>query len=83
MQSSQTKLIGFANLNNESRKFANSIAVFTVCLSAIVIGQGCTNLGAIRQVDVGFGGLEIETWEPNEFNNQEYRRSTNGVWYRK
>ena len=71
------------DLKNDSRNCANSIAISAVCLVAILVGQGCTNLGAIKQVDVGFGGLEIETWEPNEFNNQEYRRSTNGVWYRK
>lgn len=71
------------DLKNDLRNYANSIAISAVCLVAILVGQGCTNLGAIRQVDVGFGGLEIETWEPNEFNNQEYRRSTNGVWYRK
>ncbi len=83
MQSSQTKPIAFANLNNESRKFANNIAVFIICLSAIVIGQGCTNLGAIREVEFGIMGMQIETWEPNEFNRQEFQRSTNGVWRRK
>ena len=83
MQSKVIKPIASANLNNESRKFANSIAVFMVCLSAIVIGQGCTNLGAIREVEFGIMGMQIETWEPNEFNRQKFYRSTNGVWYRK
>ena len=70
-------------LKNDSRNYGNSIAISAVCLVAIIVGQGCTNLGAIREVEFGIMGMQIETWEPNEYNRQEFQRSTNGVWYRK
>ena len=70
-------------LRNDLRNYGNSIAISAVCLVAIIVGQGCTNLGAIREVEFGIMGMQIETWEPNEYNRQEFQRSTNGVWYRK
>jgi hypothetical protein len=72
-----------ADLKSASRSCANSIAILVICLVAILVGQGCTNLGAIREVEFGIMGMQIETWEPNEYNRQEFQRSTNGVWYRK
>ena len=70
-------------LKNDLRNYGNSIAILVICLAAILVGQGCTNLGAIREVEFGIMGMQIETWEPNEYNRQEFQRSTNGVWYRK
>jgi hypothetical protein len=52
-------------------------------LWAIVVGIGCSNLGAIRDVRLGFTGFEIETWEPEEYKFGEWQRSTNGVWNRR
>ena len=70
-------------MKNDLRNYGNSIAISAVCLVAIIVGQGCTNLDAIREVEFGTMGMQIETWEPNEYNRQEFQRSTNGVWYRK
>ena len=68
MQSSQTKPLASVNLNNESRKFANSIAVFIICLSAIVIGQGCVNLKNAKsfEIDSPFVAIEYEALEADE-----------------
>tara|TARA_R100001086_G_scaffold243221_1_gene171832 strand:- start:896 stop:1054 length:159 start_codon:yes stop_codon:yes gene_type:complete len=52
-------------------------------LWAIVVGSGCSNLGAIRDVRLGITGFEIETWEPEEYKFNEWQRSTNGVWNRR
>ena len=49
---------------------------------AIVVGQGCT-IKNIKDLDIGFSGLELETWEPSEYTVQgEFQSSTNG-WFRK
>ena len=83
MPSSQTRLAASANSSKESRRLGSNIAITTICLWAIAVGIGCSNLGAIRDVRLGITGFEVETWEPEEYKFNEWQRSTNGVWNRR
>mgnify|MGYP001199398117 FL=1 len=83
MPSSQTRQAAFANSSKESRRLGSNIAITIICLWAVAVGIGCSNLGAIRDVRLGFTGFEIETWEPEEYKFGEWQRSTNGVWNRR
>tara|TARA_R100001082_G_C4297204_1_gene130764 strand:- start:374 stop:625 length:252 start_codon:yes stop_codon:yes gene_type:complete len=83
MPSSQTRQAASANLSNESRRLGSNIAITIICLWAVAVGSGCSNLGAIRDVRLGITGFEIETWEPEEYKFNEWQRSTNGVWNRR
>ena len=83
MLSSPTKHHASANSSKESRRLGSNIAITIICLWAIVVGSGCSNLGAIRDVRLGITGFEIETWEPEEYKFNEWQRSTNGVWNRR
>ena len=49
-----------------SRSWLNSrssIATITICLSLLAL-TGCQNLVNVKNLDLGFGGLEIEFYEP-------------------
>ena len=64
------------DLNNGSRSCVSNIGILISCILAIVVGQGCT-IKNIKELDIGFSGLEVETWEPNEYTVQgEFQSST-------
>ena len=51
---------------DSSRSWLNSrssIATITICLSLLAL-TGCQNLVNVKNLDLGFGGLEIEFYEP-------------------
>jgi len=41
----------------------NSTGIITICLSLLAL-TGCQNLVNVKNLDLGFGGLEIEFYEP-------------------
>lgn len=70
------------DLSNDSRSCVSNIGILVTCILAIVVGQGCT-IKNIKDLDIGFSGLELETWEPSKYTVQgEFQSSTNG-WFKK
>jgi len=72
----------YASLNSDSRNSANSIAIIIICALAILIGQGCM-VRNIKELEIGFTGLDLETWEPSEYTTNGEWSSTNKVFKRK
>tara|TARA_A100001201_G_scaffold72325_1_gene65981 strand:- start:809 stop:1054 length:246 start_codon:yes stop_codon:yes gene_type:complete len=56
----------FAAWKKGSLRFASNTAIFSICLIAMGVGQGCINLRGIKEVEIGIGGFEAEWYEPEK-----------------
>ena len=56
----------FATWKKDSPRFVSNTAIFSICLIAMVVGQGCLNLRGIKEIEIGIGGFEAEWYEPEK-----------------
>ena len=57
--------VSYVSLKLNWPSYGSSTETITICLLLLALtGTGCQNLVNVKNLDLGFGGLEIEFYEP-------------------
>ena len=58
-----------AKSNKGSRSCVNNIAITLICIMAVAVGQGCSSLSNVKEIDFSITGFEAEFYEPTVITN--------------